>query len=977
MNSKWILRFKEKKEKKMKRKSVAIAVIAFVILACVALTACFGTSSSNSGSSTGRRISVNIYECNGMGYTANDFVTNDLKFTKPTTEPTKEGYVFDGWYLDEERTIALVVGQKISDDDDSVSIYPKWTVATLQVKVIDELNGNEVYTVNYGETIDLGEPTKPFGYVFGGYFTDEERTKAFDTNTKIKEETILYIKWVGEEYDINYVMNGGEFDEDEEVSTKYTAGAEVQLPVAQKSGYIFDGWCLEEDLSDESITSLSGASGDKTLYAKYVCDLANITIITGVSAKNGDVYSFETDYTAHSVNIFNYFTFSDNANVKVYENGDLLNAEKIAFEENDGIGTIERTFSVVVVSESGKTEHEYSVKAKQHDESTVFVYYIVDGETKHTDSMYVGSVAVNKYSYDDEKEGYAFAYWSEEENGENAYVFGKIILNNDPITLYAVFKPVKYTVTYSLGAAINDEDNPTEYTIASDITLEEPTVPNGYTFVGWFTNDEYETKVTKLGGTTGDVTLYAQYTKAEKWNFEKTGDKYEVTAEEYPDLLDYLVFSRETAVKVHITSGYASTGEGFITAAKGDVSIGHTTNAKCEANGDEADITLTFGYNTIINPTDKTDSGTYEQIPFIYMVNAETGLGNAFADFPIDHIGAELTVSDSEQLFFALENGYRPVCEAGSVAETLYEEMKNILREILDPGMTEKEICVAIAQYLVDTIEYDNKVLEMFEEVYDELALAYEQKEAAVTKEEKEEADKAIAKANANRKTLAGYKSFYLEGAIFDGVAVCDGISKAFTSLTRIMGIESYQVSGRLSGVNHAWNKVFVDLDGNGTKEWTAVDCTGANTALGRGEEKETVEIMNYFYIFATDDFLVTQGYEYADEWDGKFVVVVDYNVYNAFEYDTEKTYYVETKNELNDIMEFYKDEFDATEESALSISIRMPKTLGMDENKISSNVVEALQLAMFTVDQINNHTSWSCTVVDTNDVVITFFIEK
>lgn len=931
----------------MKRKSVAIAVIAFVILACVALTACFGTSSSNSGSSTGRKIRVNIYECNGMGYTANDFVTNDLKLTKPTTEPTKEGYVFDGWYLDEERTIALVVGQKISDDDDSVSIYPKWTVATLQVKVIDELNGNEVYTVNYGETIDLGEPTKPFGYVFGGYFTDEERTKAFDTNTKIKAETILYIKWVGEEYDINYVMNGGEFDEDEEVSTKYTAGAEVQLPVAQKSGYIFDGWCFEEDLSDESITSFSGTSGDKTLYAKYVCDLANITIITGVSAKNGDVYSFETDYTAHSVNIFNYFTFSDNANVKVYdENGDLLNAEAIAFEENDGIGTIERTFSIVVVSESGRTEHEYSVVAKQHDESTVFVYYIVDGETKHTDSMYVGSVVTNDYSCDDEKEGYAFAYWSEEENGENAYVFGKIILNNDPITLYAVFKPVKYTVTYSLGAAINDEDNPAEYTIASDITLEEPTVPNGYTFVGWFTNDEYETKVNKLGGTTGDVTLYAQYAKAEKWNFVKTGDKYEVTAEEYPDLLDYLVFSRETEVEVHITSGYASTGEGFVTAAKGDVAIGHTTKASYTADGDEADITLTFDY-TIINPTGKTDSGTYEQIPFIYMVNVETGLGNAFADFPIDHIGAELTVRDSEQLFFALENGYRPVCEAGSVAETLYDEMKNILREILDPGMTEKEICVAVAQYLVDTIEYDNEVLELFV--------------AASTAEE--------------RKTLAGYRSFYLEGAILDGVAVCDGISKAFTSLTRIMGIESYQVSGRLSGVNHAWNKVFVDLDGNGTKEWTAVDCTGANTALGRGEEKETVEIMNYFYIFATDDFLVAQGYEYADEWDGKFVVVVDYNIYDAFEYDTEKTYYVKTKNALNDIMEFYKDEFDATEESALSISIRMPKTLGMDGNEISSNVVEALQQAMFTVDK--NHTTWSCTIVDTNDVVITFFIEK
>ncbi|MBR1624992.1 MAG: InlB B-repeat-containing protein, partial [Clostridia bacterium] len=562
----------------------------------------------------------------------------------------------------------------------------------------------------------------------------------------------------------------------------------------------------------------------------------------------------------------------------------------------------------------------------------------------------------------------------EEENGENAYVFGTIILNNDPITLYAVFKPVKYTVTYSLGAAINDEDNPAEYTIASDITLEEPTVPNGYTFVGWFTNDEYETEVTKLGGTTGDVTLYAQYAKTGAKTWTKSGDKYVVTASEYPALLEYLCLTTNIyeddlteeekndhpGIKVEITEGLEGKDLDYIFAKESVYTMNCTLSVAYPSEwknldsipDDSATLTVHIYQK---HPAGTTETGTYEQIPFVYMVDAETGLSDDFIDFPVEHIKTEVNVISGEQLFFALENGYRPVCEAGSVAETLYEEMKNILREILDPGMTEKEICVAVAQYLVDTIEYDNKVLEMFEEVYDELALAYEQKEAAVTEEEKNEADEAIAKANANRSNLAGYRSFYLEGAILDGVAVCDGISKAFTSLTRIMGIESYQVSGRLSGVNHAWNKVFVDLDGNGTKEWTAVDCTGANTALGRGEEKETVEIMNYFYIFATDDFLVTQGYEYADEWDGKFVVVVDYNVYDAFEYDTEKTYYVETKDELNDIMEFYKDEFDATEESALSISIRMPKTLGMDDNKISSDVVEALQLAMFTVDQINN----------------------
>lgn len=73
--------------------------------------------------------------------------------------------------------------------------------------------------------------------------------------------------------------------------------------------------------------------------------------------------------------------------------------------------------------------------------------------------------------------------------------------------------PVTYSITYVLGGGTNYTGAPTEYTVNSaDITFGTP-IKTGYTFGGWYENQEYEgnTRTQIASGSTGDVTLYAKW----------------------------------------------------------------------------------------------------------------------------------------------------------------------------------------------------------------------------------------------------------------------------------------------------------------------------------------------------------------------------------------------------------------------------------------------------------------------------------
>ena len=113
------------------------------------------------------------------------------------------------------------------------------------------------------------------------------------------------------------------------------------------------------------------------------------------------------------------------------------------------------------------------------------------------------------------RKGYDFAGWATSENGTKAYSDKANYLMGPALeyTLFALWTPTKYLITYNLNGGSVSNANKTEYTIEStSFTLNNP-IKNGYTFIGWSgTNlSEKTNTVTVNVGSTGNLVFTANW----------------------------------------------------------------------------------------------------------------------------------------------------------------------------------------------------------------------------------------------------------------------------------------------------------------------------------------------------------------------------------------------------------------------------------------------------------------------------------
>jgi len=205
-----------------------------------------------------------------------------------------------------------------------------------------------------------------------------------------------------------------------------------------------------------------------------------------------------------------------------------------------------------------------------------------------------------------------------------------------------------------------------------------------------------------------------------------------------------------------------------------------------------------------------------------------------YEGFAVNSVNETFPVYNSEELWWAVEQGYRPTFpQSGTKAELFYERAKMILRDIVSDGMSEYEKALAIYEYLIEAIAYD----------YD----AYYS--AKPGEEEK-------------RNTC-----YYLEGVFEKGRAVCDGKTKAFALLCGIEGIDCVRAFGSsvTGGVGHAWN--YIKIDGF----WYLVDTTEGDVRFEEGSDISG--FVGYkFETVGYDSFLKPlfshyEKYEYNDMW--------------------------------------------------------------------------------------------------------------
>ncbi len=143
-----------------------------------------------------------------------------------------------------------------------------------------------------GSAVELPTPSKT-GYVFNGWYTDKDLTveiESIDSDTK--GNLTLYAAWLqGTEYTITYNLDGGTISED--ASYTYVSGHEADLPDAEKDGYDFGGWYLDEALQQPLVVIDTNTSGDLVLYACWVeSDHTGTAYVWDVSGSYGYFQSF-------------------------------------------------------------------------------------------------------------------------------------------------------------------------------------------------------------------------------------------------------------------------------------------------------------------------------------------------------------------------------------------------------------------------------------------------------------------------------------------------------------------------------------------------------------------------------------------------------------------------------------------------------------------------------------------------------------
>lgn len=247
-------------------------------------------------------------------------------------------------------------------------------------------------------------------------------------------------------------------------------------------------------------------------------------------------------------------------------------------------------------------------------------------------------------------------------------------------------------------------------------------------------------------------------------------------------------------------------------------------------------------------------------------------------NFYIDSVKETMSVSTSNMLYKAVAWGYQPVF-MGSQAENLkqiYDNAKDALSYIVSDEMSEYEKVHAIYDYIIYNVRYDHDCAN---------------------------AEDAYVSGNLSLNEKMKYYGYYLEGIFLDKFykkdmhAVCDGKSKAFVLMCGIEGITAVRISGEASsdGKNfggHAWNKVLLDLNGTGDKEWYFVDTTWGDV----GDDSK--EFLSHAYFLLSDDevkntHVEKQGHGYPKA-EGKF----DYYAHETYTLSgTEYNYVIANRN--------------------------------------------------------------------------------
>ena len=385
--------------------------------------------------------------------------------TKPSTDPSKEGYTFKYWSLDGENEYNF--STPVTEDIDLYSVYE---INKYNVTFIDN---NEEYNrqeISYNGSIVVPvDPSKEY-YRFL-YWSLEENGNPYDLNTPVTSNVTLYSVYEINRYRVIFIDQGNEISNE-----LVDAGTLIQPIEVTKEGYTFKYW--SED-NEHGYNFSTPVTKDVTLTSIYEINIYNVEF-------------YHNDSLVKTLQV-EYNSLINQAEVpEVTKEGYTFTFWSLQ-NESEGYDFTTRVTKNIKL---------YSNFVKQR-KAVIF-----NDENRITEVTVDWGDTVNPIT-DKGKTGYTFSHWSLNVGG-TAFDFSTPIL--EPTTLYAIYNINTYNITYNLdGGEVTG--NPSTYTVETeDFTLNNPSKA-GYNFIGWTgsNGNTPSTNVTVEKGTINDLTYTANY----------------------------------------------------------------------------------------------------------------------------------------------------------------------------------------------------------------------------------------------------------------------------------------------------------------------------------------------------------------------------------------------------------------------------------------------------------------------------------
>lgn len=169
---------------------------------------------------------------------------------------------------------------------------------------------------------------------------------------------------------------------------------------------------------------------------------------------------------------------------------------------------------------------------------TYKITYVLKGGTNNKKNTKKYKSTKNTKLYSPKRKGYTFKGWYKDKNYTKRI---RKIKKGSKVNkrIYALWKAVKYKLSYTSNGGVNDYRNTKKYTCVRSVKLYPATKEN-YTFVGWYKDKKLTKKVTKLKkGTRGNIRLYAKW-QLEALNINREGASDMIWSWwSYPQVISY------------------------------------------------------------------------------------------------------------------------------------------------------------------------------------------------------------------------------------------------------------------------------------------------------------------------------------------------------------------------------------------------------------------------------------------------------